>query len=128
MAEAFLRKYGGNDFDVYSAGFNPQPIHPYTIKVMQEIGYDLSKQQPKDLWQLTKNQYFGIAITVCKKGEEENCPTTPGPSTRLYWNIEDPSAAKGTEEQKLAKFREVRDQIQERVKDFLKDRNIPIAE
>ena len=128
IAEAFLRKYGGNYFDAYSAGFDPQPVHPYTIKVMQEIGYDLSQQQPKDLWQLTRNEYFGIAITVCKKGEEEDCPTIAGPSTRLYWNIEDPSAFEGTEEQKLAKFREVRDQIQEHVKNFLKDRNIPIAE
>ena len=54
MAEAFLRKYGGDYFDAYSGGFDPKPLHPYTIKVMQEIGYDLSKQQPKDLWQLEK--------------------------------------------------------------------------
>ncbi len=128
IAEAFLRKYGGDYFDAYSAGFKPQPLQHYTIKVMQEIGIDISKQQPKELWKLTRDGYFGIAITVCKKGEEEDCPTILGPSTRLYWNIEDPSAFEGTEEQKLAKFREVRDQIQEHVKDFLKDRNIPISE
>jgi len=57
MAEAFLRMYGGDYFDVYGAGFDPQPIHPYTIKVMQEIGYDLSKAQPKELWQLIRNGY-----------------------------------------------------------------------
>ena len=67
MAEAFLRKYGGDYFEVYSAGFDPKPIHPYTFKVMQEIGYDLSGQQPKELWPLIKNTYFGIAITVCRK-------------------------------------------------------------
>ena len=130
IAEAFLRKYGGDFFDAYSAGFNPKSIHPYTIKVMQEIGFDLSKQQSKDLWELIriKNEYFGIAITVCNRKIEEDCPTIPGPSTRIDWNIEDPSAFEGTEEQKLAKFREVRDQIQEHVKNFLKDRNIPIAE
>ena len=124
MAEAFLRKYAGNYFDVYSAGFDPKPIHPLTIKVMKEIGYDLSNQQPKDLWQLIRNEYFGIAITVCKRSEEEDCPTILGTSTRLYWNIEDPAAFEGTEEEKLAKFREVRDQIHERVKDFLRDRKI----
>ena len=124
MAEAFLRKYAGDYFDVYSAGFDPKPIHPLTIKVMKEIGYDLSNQQPKDLWQLIRNEYFGIAITVCKRSEEEDCPTIPGTSTRLYWNIEDPAAFEGTEEEKLAKFREVRDQINERVKDFLRDRKI----
>ena len=124
MAEAFLRKYAGDYFDVYSAGFDPKPIHPLTIKVMKEIGYDLSNQQPKDLWQLIRNEYFGIAITVCKRSEEEDCPTIPGTSTRLYWNIEDPAAFEGTEEEKLAKFREVRDQIHERVKGFLRDREI----
>ena len=123
MAEAFLRKYAGDYFDVYSAGFDPKPIHPLTIKVMKEIGYDLSNQQSKDLWQLIRNEYFGIAITVCKRSEEE-CPTIPGTSTRLYWNIEDPAAFEGTEEEKLAKFREVRDQIHERVKGFLRDREI----
>jgi arsenate reductase len=124
MAEAFLRKYAGDYFDVYSAGFDPKPIHPLTIKVMKEIGYDLSNQQSKDLWQLIRNEYFGIAITVCKRSEEEDCPTIPGTSTRLYWNIEDPAAFEGTEEEKLAKFREVRDQIHERVKGFLRDREI----
>ena len=67
MAEAFLRRYGGDYFDVYSAGFNPQPIHPYIIKVMQEIGYDLSKAQAKELWQLIRKEYFGIAITVLQE-------------------------------------------------------------
>ena len=128
MAEAFLKNYGGDYFDAYSAGFDPKPLHPYAIKVMQEIGYDISKQQPKDLWQLARNEYFGIAITVCKKGQEEDCPNIPGPSTRLYWNIEDPAAFEGTDEQKLDKFRAVRDQIQEQVKNFLKDRNVPIEE
>ena len=75
MAEAFLRKFGGDYFSVFSAGFDPKPIHPYTIKVMEEIGYDLSKHQSKDLWPLIKSEYFGIAITVCKKGEEQDCPT-----------------------------------------------------
>ncbi len=128
MAEAFLRKYGGDYFDVYSAGFDPQALHPYAIKVMQEIGYDLSKQQPKDLWQLAKNEYFGIAITVCKKGEEEDCPTIPGPSTRLYWNIEDPVLLKAQKSKNSLNSEQVRDQIQEHVKNFLKDRKIPIAE
>ena len=123
MAEAFLKKYAGDYFDVYSAGFNPQPIHPLTIKVMKEIGFDLAKQQPKDLWPLAKSEHFGIIITVCRKGEEE-CPTMPGASTRLYWDLEDPAGFNGTEEEKVAKFREVRDQVERKVKDFLKERNI----
>lgn len=125
MAEAFLKKYAGDYFDVYSAGFNPQPIHPYAIKVMEEIGYDLSTQHPKDLWQLIKNNSFvGIAITVCKPKEEEDCPTIPGILTRLFWHIDDPAAFEGTEEEKLAKFREIRDQIQKEVQNFLMERKI----
>jgi arsenate reductase len=126
MAEAFLKKEAGNYFDVYSGGYNPKPIHPMAIQVMKEIGYDISGQKPKDLWQLSRNEYFGIVITVCKKGEEEDCPTLPGPSTRIYWNIEDPAAFEGTEDEKLSKFRQIRDQIYKHVRDFLEERKIPI--
>jgi len=123
MAEAFLRKYAGDHFEVYSAGFNPEPIHPYTFQVMSELGYDLSGQNSKDLGQYLGKEYFGIVITLCQKAEED-CPPFPGVSTRLYWPIENPSAFQGTEEEKLAKFREVRDQINEKIKTWLKERGI----
>ncbi len=123
MAEAFLRKYAGDQFEVYSAGFDPEPIHPYTIQVMRELGYDLSGQYSKDLAQYLGNERFGIVITLCKKAEE-NCPTFPGVSSRLFWPMEDPAAFQGTEEEKLAKFREVRDQINEKIKEWLKERGI----
>jgi len=126
MAEAFLSKMAGEHFEVYSAGFKPQPIHPYTYQVMQEIGYDTSKMTSKNLWDLAKTRHFGIIITVCKKAEQE-CPTLQGVSTRFYWEIEDPAEFEGTEDQKLAKFREVRDQILEYVKGFLKERKISAA-
>jgi arsenate reductase len=74
MAEAFLKRYAGEYFDIYNAGFDPKPAHPLATKVMQEISYDISKQQSKDLRQLTRNAYYGIARTVCKKAEED-CPT-----------------------------------------------------
>jgi arsenate reductase len=123
MAEAFLRKYAGDHFDVYSAGFNPQPIHPYTVLVMKELGYDLSSQHPKDLKQYLGTMHFGIVITVCAKAEKD-CPTLPGVGTRLYWPFEDPAAFIGTVDEKLAKFREVRDQISEKIKTWLKERGI----
>ena len=59
MAEAFLKKYAGEHFEVYSAGFRPRPIHPYTIKVMSELGYDLSNQQPKALSEYLGKIHFG---------------------------------------------------------------------
>jgi arsenate reductase len=123
MAEAFLRKYAGNRFEVYSAGFEPRPIHPYTIKVMRELGYDLSDQHQKELKQYLGKIHFGIVITVCEKAEK-TCPTIPGASTRLYWPFEDPAAFQGTEEEKLAKFREVREKINEKIKTWLKERGI----
>jgi arsenate reductase len=123
MAEAFLRKYAGDHFEVYSAGFEPKPIHPYAIKVMNELGYDLANHHPKKLAQYLGKVHFGIIITVCKRAEE-NCPTMPGIGKRLDWSVEDPAVFEGTDEKKLAKFREVRDQIHQRIKDFLKERKI----
>jgi arsenate reductase len=123
MAEAFLRRYAGDRFEVYSAGFDPRPIHPYTVKVMNELGYDLSDQYPKDLSQYLGKVHFGIVITVCVKAEEK-CPTIPGVGTRMYWPFEDPAAFQGTEEEKLAKFREIRDKINEKTKAWLKERGI----
>jgi arsenate reductase len=123
MAEAFLRGYAGSHFEVYSAGFEPRPINPYTIKVMGELGYNMSGQHSKDLSQYLGKIHFGIVITVCVKAEEA-CPTFPGASTRLYWPFEDPAAFQGTEEEKLAKFREVRDQISEKIKAWLRERGI----
>lgn len=123
MAEAFLRKYAGDHFEVYSAGFAPRHIHPYAITVMNELGFDLSGQHPKDLKQYLGKGHIGIIITMCKKAEEQ-CPTMPDVSTRLYWDFEDPAAFQGTEEEKLAKFREIRDKINEKTKAWLKERGI----
>ncbi len=123
MAEAFLRKYAGDRFEVYSAGFEPRPIHPYTIQVMREIGFDLSDQHSKDLNQYLGKEHFGIIITMCQKAEEQ-CPTFPDVSTRLDWGFEDPAAFQGTGEEKLAKFQEIRDKINEKIKAWLKERGI----
>ena len=126
IAEAFLRKYAGNIYDAYSAGFDPKAISPYAIKAMEEIGYDISNQWPKDLRQLTRNKFFAVAITVCKKAEEEGCPTILGAGARLNCRIDNPENLEISQEEKLAKFREVRDQIQELVKSFLSQKGIVI--
>jgi len=123
MAEALLRKYADDHFEVYSAGFDPKPINPFTIKVMQEIGVDLGSHYSKDISQFLGKTHFGIIVTVCAKAEK-NCPTFPGVSTRLFWPFEDPVQTEGTEEEKLAKFREIRDQIDSKIKDWLKERGI----
>ena len=121
MAEAFLRHYAGEYFEVFSAGFDPKPMNPFTIKVLNEVGLDLKDQYPKDLSQFLGKTHFGVVITVCAKAEEK-CPTLPGVSTRLFWPFEDPAKFQGTDEEKLAKFREIRDQIDEKIKTWLKEK------
>jgi arsenate reductase len=114
MAEAFLRKYAGDQFEVHSAGLEPAGIHPYTHRVMQEIDLPLTRHYSKPVGEFLNKMYFGILITVCSKAEEE-CPTFPGLGERHYWPIEDPAKFEGTEEEQMAKFREARDEIERRI-------------
>ena len=119
MAEALLRHYAGDRFDVYSAGLEPKGINPYTVRVMQEIGLDLAFQYSKDVTEYLGRVNFGYVITVCSNAEK-NCPSTfLGVSKRLHWDLEDPAACVGSDEEILSKFREVRDQIDERVRTWL---------
>ena len=114
MAEAFLRKYAGDRFEVYSAGLEPQEIHPLTIQVMEEIGFDMSQHTSKPLSQFLGRLHFGYIITVCSRAAEK-CPIFPGMGTRLSWPFDDPASYEGTPEEKLDKFREVRDAINRRI-------------
>jgi arsenate reductase (thioredoxin) len=114
MAEAFLRRYGGDHFEAYSAGLEPKGINPYTVKVMDEIGLDIRGQRSKNITEYLWKKVFGYVITVCSNAEA-NCPIFPGATVRIHWPFDDPAACEGGEEACLAKFREVRDQIGARV-------------
>ena len=119
MAEAFLRKYAGDRFEAHSAGMEPKGINPLTIQVMQEAGLDMSGHTSKGFEAYLGKLLFQYLITVCDDAEK-NCPTTwPGVSNRLHWQFEDPAAFVGTDAEKLAKFRQVRDQIDQKVKDWV---------
>ena len=119
MAEAFLRKYGGDEFEAYSAGLEPEGINPCTERVMEEVGISLSGQRSKHIEESMGKVHFGYLIIVCDEAER-NCPTTfPGVGRRLHWSFEDPAAFVGSEDEILAKFREVRDQIEQRIKAWL---------
>ncbi len=118
MAEAFLKKYAGDRFEVYSAGLEPGEVHPYTKKVMEEIGFDFSQNRSKGLSEFMGKMHIGYLITVCSNAEEK-CPFFPGIAKRLHWPFEDPASYEGSEEEKLAKFREVRDKIEEKIKSWL---------
>jgi len=127
MAEAFLRAYAGPSFEVFSAGLEHKDINPYTIRIMNEIGMDLSSQTSKDVSVYLGKVLFNYLITVCDEAEK-NCPTTwPGVNTRLHWSFEDPARFEGPDDQKLAKFREVRDQIQAKIRSWLREQNIPTS-
>lgn len=122
IAEAFLRKHAGDEFQVFSAGFEPSPIHPYVYRVMEEVGVDLEGQYAKGVDEFFNKVYFGILITVCEKAEEK-CPTFPGLGERHYWPVEDPVTVGDTEEEKLAAFRRARDQIESHILHWLESRN-----
>ena len=124
MAEALLRKYAGDQFDVYSAGLEPRGINPYTVRAMNEIGVDLSGHRSKDVMEYLGRMNFGYVITVCDNAEA-NCPIFPFVTTRLHWSFEDPARFEGADEDKLAKFREVRNQIDERIRSWLAEQGLP---
>lgn len=119
MAEAFVRKHGGDRFEAHSAGLEPKGLNPFTVKVMDEVGIDVSGQISKGVDTYLGKVLFQYLVTVCDDADK-NCPTVwPGVNQRMHWSFQDPAAVEGTEEEKLAKFREVRDQIEKKIKDWL---------
>ena len=123
MAEAFLRKYGNGRFEPHSAGLQPKGINPLTVKVMNEAGIDLSAHASKGIETYLGKMHFQYLITVCDDADQ-NCPAVwPGVNTRIHWSFEDPARFEGTEEEKLAKFREVRDLIEQRIKVWIAEQN-----
>lgn len=126
MAEALLRKYAGDVFEAHSAGLEPKGVNPLTVQVMQEAGIDISNQQSKGIEAYFGKKLFQYLITVCDDADQ-NCPTVwPGVHTRLHWSFEDPAKFEGTEEQKLAKFREVRDLIEKRIRAWVVEHHVPL--
>ncbi len=119
MAEAFLRYYGGQRFEAFSAGLEPKSINPLTFVVMQEVGLDISGHRSKGVEEFLTKLHFHTLITVCDQAEK-NCPSIwPGINQRLHWSFEDPAAFDGNEDEKLNKFREVRDLIKTKVQDWI---------
>ena len=116
MAEGLLRHDAGNRFDVESAGVKPSQVRPEAIAVMREIGIDISAQWSKDVEEFT-GQKFDYVLTVCDNAHE-SCPVFTGGTKRLHHSFRDPAALQGTPEEKLALFRQVRDELAEYLKDF----------
>jgi len=120
MAEGFLRSHGGDRFEVYSAGISPSgEIHSYAVRVMEEVGVDVGDQYPKGLRTYLGKVGFNYLIIVCARAERD-CPKTfPGVGTTLTWIFDDPRGEDVPEGERLEKFREVRDEIELKIKDWL---------
>ncbi len=118
MAEGLMRSLGLGLWEVKSGGLLPSYVHPLAIRVMEEIGIDISHQTSKSMEQFL-NEEFDYIITLCDHAAM-SCPTFPGQAKRLHWSLEDPAAAVGTIEQRLRVFRKIRDQIKGKIEALLK--------
>lgn len=124
LGEALLRHDAGDTYEVYSAGLEPKGINPYTVRALAEIGIDTSGQRSKDVREYLGKVNFAHLITVCGHAEE-NCPTAfLGVSKHIHWPLEDPAKFEGSDEAKLAKFREVRDQIASLIQQWLVEQGV----
>ena len=120
MAEAFLKKYATDIFEVESAGLEPADINPNVVAVMQEVGIDLSKKGTQDVFDLfRKGRMFNVVVTVCDQASAERCPIFPGMTRRLAWSFADPGAFRGSQEEVLQQTRTVRDEIEAKIMDFV---------
>ena len=119
MAEGWLRRLAGDQFDVVSAGTRPVGLNPYAVRVMQEAGIDISNHVSERVDPYL-DQHFDYVVTVCDRAQED-CPIFPGASSMLHWSFDDPAKAKGTYEQQLIVFRNIRDEIADRIRRFIKD-------
>ncbi|HXR15972.1 MAG TPA: arsenate reductase ArsC [Terriglobales bacterium] len=109
MAEGLLRHDAGDRFEVESAGTKPSRVRPEAITVMKELGIDISGQRSKSVDEF-RDQSFDYVLTVCDNANE-SCPIYPGHANRFHHSFEDPAALQGSEEERLAVFRRVRDEL-----------------
>jgi len=119
MAEGLLRHDAGDRFDVFSGGIYPSYVRPLAIEAMREVGIDISAQRSKSVEQFT-DQEIDYVITVCDHANEV-CPVFPAKTKRIHWSIPDPVSAWGDDEAQLQAFRDARDDIRARLRDWVKE-------
>jgi len=122
IAEAYLKKYACDDYEVLSAGLVPGEINPLVIEVMKEEGIDISGNKTQSVFELFKEGiHMSIVITVCEREAEERCPIFPGSGKQLHWHFDDPAQYTGTYKEKLAKTRILRDAVKKKIFTFIDD-------
>ena len=120
MAEAYFRKLGGDLFEVESAGIEPGKLNQFVVRALLEDGIDISGKKTQDVFALYKaGRTYRYVITVCSREAAERCPIFPGLSEKLHWPFADPSTFTGTDDEILARVRDVRDAIREKVRGFV---------
>lgn len=123
MAEAFLNQLAGDRYEAESAGIEPGRMNPTVVAAMQEIGIDLSGCPTKSVdSMIARRPYFDYVVTVCDETSAERCPVFPGTARRLHWPFADPSSFQGTNEERLARTRSVRDEIKRKIEDWVVQR------
>lgn len=121
MAEAFLKKYGGDRFSVESAGLEPGTLNPIVVDVMREVNIDISQNKTKGVFEYVKNgRIFDFVITVCDESTAQQCPVFPGITRRLHWDFEDPSSFNGTLDERIERTRIVREKIETAIMRWVK--------
>jgi arsenate reductase len=123
MAEGLLRALAGDRFEVHSAGLDPQPVAELAVRVMHELGVDISGQRPKSVLDFLGRLHIGTLITVCDRAEAL-CPVFPGNGIRLHWPTPDPAEARGSEEERLEAFRATRDELLFKISSWLMDQGV----
>jgi arsenate reductase len=116
MGEGLFREAGRGAYEVESAGTKATRVRPEAITVMKELGIDISDHRSKSVDEFT-GQPFDYVVTVCDNARD-HCPVFPGRAERIHWSFEDPAAVEGSEEQRLAAFRRIRDEIRAKVNEF----------
>lgn len=119
MAEGLLRAMGGDAFEVSSAGTRPTGLREEAVEAMREVGVDISSHRSKSVDEFLGRE-FDYVLTVCDNARE-NCPVFPGEASRVHWSFDDPAAVEGDRDARLAAFRRVRDEIEARLGEWLKE-------
>ena len=129
MAEAWLDHLCGEFLVAKSAGLEPGTLNPLAVKVMAEVGIDISSKKTQAVFDVVKSgELFAYIITVCDETSAERCPIFPGPAKRLHWSFPDPSQITGTAEEKLAQAREIRDAIRAKVENWCAEVTAPTSQ
>jgi arsenate reductase len=122
MAEAWLNYTCGEFFETQSAGLEPGTLNPLAVEVMREAGIDISGKKTQAVFDVFKSgQLFSFVVTVCDESSAEKCPIFPGPTKRLHWSFADPSQVTGTDEEKLKRIREIRDEIRAKIEEWCEE-------